>query len=270
MFERKMLKVTHFAGTVWFIVCVGCILVLALREAGFHWWIIFSLSGHSAVAVFLLISLYLFAIFRGIAHSQKIETEHPLTSTVYYTVFYVVTPFLGGLAGLLAMVGERGVEQLLRAVALGTLVATFVVWVIVDPMIDLLEMLLPSSRSHYTQRVARAKAERERKQKEREHFLAEVLAKEELGRRRWQQVLRPQAEELAKLLTADSVDLERAERHAVDIGVCAWQLGGLSCMRQLHDMAMAIGRDKCKDSTVVDYVSNWWDGIGSWRNPSFG
>ncbi|MHC4476713.1 MAG: hypothetical protein ACYTEL_13775 [Planctomycetota bacterium] len=269
MFERRMLKIAHFVGTAWFILCVGYTLVLALREAGFHWWVIFSLSGHSAVVVFLLISMYLFAIFRGVARSSKIEVEHPLTSAVHYTVFYVVSPFLGSLAGLLAMLGEDQISQSLRGMALGTLGATFLVWVIVDPAVGLFEMLLPASRRHYKQRVALAKAERQERQAQRERFLAEVFANEEQSRSRWREALSGQAERLSQLLTAEGIDAARAEREAVDIGVSAWQMGGLSCMRELKDMAMALTKYRSQELVVVDYVSNWWDGIGSWRTPSF-
>ena len=102
----RTLKRVHLASTVWFIVCVGHILVLALRQAGVNWWVVFSLSGYGVLIVLLLISLYLFAIFRGVARSQKTEIEHPLTTTIYYSVFYDISPFLGLLAGGLgAIVG---------------------------------------------------------------------------------------------------------------------------------------------------------------------
>ena len=270
MSRRNTLKLIHFAGTAWFMLCVGYILVSALRQAGVHWWIIFSLSGHSALLISLLITLYLFAIFRGVGSSQKIKVEHPLTSTNYYMAFYVVAPFLGGLAGTLGMIGENRISQFLLGITLGTLGTTFLVWVIVDPMTELLETLLPASRKHRAERLAQAKAQREKKQKDHERLLVEVLAKEQLAQRSWQQVLKPHAEKLAKLLTANGIDFREAEREAVDMGVNAWQTGGLSCMRELRDMAIEICRKKYQDSMIVDYVSTWWDGIGSWRNPSLG
>jgi hypothetical protein len=119
--EHRTLKSVHLAGTIWFILCVGFILVLALRQAGVNWWIIFSLSGPSALIILLLVSLYLFAVFRGAGASQKIELEHPLTSTDYYMMFYVVAPFLGALAGCLGMMGVSRIAQFLLGVALGTL-----------------------------------------------------------------------------------------------------------------------------------------------------
>ena len=269
MSERKVLKLVHIAGTGWFVLCVAYILVLALRQAGLNWWVIFSLSGHSVVVVFLLISLYLFAIFRGVGRSQKIEVEHPLTCTDYYVVFYITSPFLGGLAGCFGMTGVSTRVQYVLGIALGTLVTTFVVWVVVDPLIGLLEAFLPASRKHRLERLAKVKALRQRQKEERERLLADILAQEEKNRRNRQEVLQPYAEKLAGLLMACETDFERAEHEAVDIGVYAWRTGGVSCMRQLRDMALAVCKKKNQDSIIVDYVSAWWDGIGTWRNPIF-
>ena len=269
MSKHRTLKLIHLASTAWFILCIGYILVLTLRQAGVHWWIIFSLSGHSALLAFLLVSLYAFALLRGVGKSQKIEAEHPLTSTSYYMVFYVTSPFLGSLAGCLGMIGVNTIKQFLLGIANGTLVTTFLVWVIVDPVTTLLEMLLsPSSRKHRAARLAQVKAEREQRQKDRARLLADVLAKEQSDRQALQEVLKPEAEKLAELLTTNSTDFKQAECKAVDIGVKAWQIGGLDCMRQLRDMAIDIYKKKQPDSMIIDYISTWWDGIGSWRTLS--
>jgi len=267
MSRRRIIKSIHIASTIWFIVCVGYILVLALRQAGVHWWVVFSLSGHGVLIALMLISLYLFAIFRGVSSSQKVKVEHPLTSTTYFAVFYVVTPFWGGLAGCLGTVGLGTFSQFLMGVALGTLWTTFLVWVIVDPVTGLLEMFLPpASRRHRAQRLAQAKALRQSRQKDRESLLKKVLVEEELERRHWRTTLKPQAEKLAGLLKTNGADFKQAEREAVGIGVKAWQIGGLSCMRELRNMAMALAKEPNK--SVVDYVGVWWDGVGSWREPS--
>jgi len=269
--RRRMLKFIHLVSTGWLVLCVGYVMVLALRQAGFRWWVIFSLSGHSALVIFLLVSLYLFAIFRGVGKNQKIELEHPLTSTNYYTVFYIIAPFLGGLTGLVGMTGENRTSQFLLGTALGTLGATFLVWVIVDPVTGLLETLLPASRKHRAERIAQAKVRRQEEQENRERLLKEVLAREKLTQRYWQKELKPQAERLAEILTtADGIDFRKAEQQAVEIGVKAWQKGGLSCMQELRGMTMELCKSGHKDSTVVDYIPVWWDGIGNWRSPSLG
>jgi hypothetical protein len=271
MSGHKTLKSVHLAGTVWFIVCVGYVLVLALRQAGVNWWVLFSLSGHGVLIVLLLISLYLFAIYRGISSSQKVYIEHPLTSTSYYAVFYVITPLLGGLAGCLGMIGVSTLGQFVLGITLGTLGTTFLVWVIIDPLAGLLEMLLlPASRKHCTERLSRAKVLRQSRQRNRERLLTEVLAKAESEQGHWREVLRPKAEKLAGLLTTNETDFRQVEREAVSIGVDAWQIGGLGCMRELRDMAIAIARQRNQNKSVVDYIGAWWDGVGSWREPSLG
>jgi hypothetical protein len=269
MSEHRTLKSIHLVNTVWFILCVAYILVLALRQAGVNWWIIFSLSGHSALLIFLVISLYLFAIFRGAGRSQKIEAEHPLTSTNYYMALYVIAPLLGSLAGYLGMIKVYRISQFLLGIAMGTLATTFLVWVIVDPVTTLLEMLLPASRKHRSERLAQVRKLREIQQEERKRLLAKILTQENQNRRQRQQVLQPHAEQLAGLLLTNRIDFKQAERKAVDIGVNAWQIGGLSCMQQLHDMAIAICKKKHQEPMITDYISGWWNGIGSWQNPSF-
>jgi hypothetical protein len=263
------LKLIHLANTAWFILCIGYILVFILRQAGVDWWIIFSISGQSTLLVLLLVSIYSFALFRSAGRSQTIEAEHPLTSTNHYKVFYILAPILGSLAGCVGMIGVSAMKHFLFGVALGTFLTTFLVWVIVDPVTGLLETLLhASSRKHRVKRLAQAKAEREKKQKDRENLIAELRAKEESDRRRWQKTLKPEAEKLAKLLTTNSINFGQAEREAVDIGIKTWQIGGLACMRQLRDMAIDLYKHNNGNKDVVDYISSWWDGIGKWQTPS--
>lgn len=268
MVSRNRLRLVHMASTSWFIVSAGYLLVLALRQAGKSWWVIVSLSGYSTLLVFLLISLYLFAIFRGVARSQKIQVEHPLTSTRYYMAFYVSTPFLGGLAGTLGMIGEIRVSQLLVGIAMGNLWATFLVWIVVDPAVGLLELLMPASRRHRLERVAKMQAWREEREKERKRLLAAADKQEKLHHRQWHRLLKGDAEKLAELLAKGQTSNNEAEDEAVGIGVRAWQIGGLNCMQELHSMAMDLCKSQHRDSTIVDHISFWWDGIGSWRSPS--
>ena len=262
----KAFRVIHFAGTLWFMLCVGGILAVALRRAGISWWLIFSLSGHSALLVLLLVSLYLFAIFRGVAKSQDIEVEHPLTSTVYYRIFYITTPFLGGFAGFLSTAGAESGSEYLTGIAMGTFGMTFLVWVVVDPVASLLEMLVPLSRRHYIMRTIRVKIRKERQQKKRRLLLESLMLRGAENRRHWREELEPNAEKLASLVAAKSTDQSLNCQQAIDIGVSAWQLGGLNCMRELHDMAMSRCKELTSEASQVDYISFWWDGIGTWRS----
>jgi hypothetical protein len=110
MKQRDELRLVHIASTVWFVLCVAYVLTLALRQVGAKWWVVFSLSGHGVLILMVLVSLYLFAIFRGISSSQNVKLEHPLTSTTHYAAFYVTTPLLGSLAGFLGMIGVTKVS----------------------------------------------------------------------------------------------------------------------------------------------------------------
>ena len=169
MSRDRTLKLIHLASTVWFCLSIIYILILTLRQAGVKWWILFSLSGHGLLISFTLISLYLFAIFRGVSSSQKVQIEHPLTSTNYYHIFYVITPLLGGLAGCIGMAGISTLGQFALGVALGTLGMTFLVWVIVDPLVGLLEpFVLSTSRKHRVERIAQAKVLRQKQNENRD------------------------------------------------------------------------------------------------------
>jgi hypothetical protein len=269
MFKHRLIKFVHLAGLLWLALCLLYIMALALRFAGVQWWVIFSLSGYSALLVGLLVSLYLFAAYRGVARSQRIEVEHPLTTSDYYMFFYVAAPLLGGITGCFSGIGETKASEFLLEISLASLGTAFLVWVIIDPIVDCIEVFSPAGLKHRAERLAQARAEKERRQKDRERLLAEVLEREELNLRYQQELLAPLAERLAELLTVEAKDFERAEEEAAQMGLKAWQIGGANCMRQLRDMAITIYRKRCTDPPINDYLSAWWDGIGNWRNPSF-
>jgi hypothetical protein len=268
MTARRVLRLTHLVSTIWFVVCVSYILVLKLRELRFDWWLIFSLSGTSVVVAFVLVSLYLFALFRGVAGVQQIQMEHPFTGTHYYMGFYVAAPLLGGLAGVFGMLGVGEIGRFTLGVALATLGTTFCVWVVLDPLAGLVETLLPASRKHRAERLAQAEAERRARQHKRKMLIDQALTREDRERERWRQILQPQALRLAGLLTDEAPNSSSVEREAVEIGAEAWRLGGLNCMRQLHEMTLAITQDKQGRTQADDYIAYWWDGIGEWRRPS--
>lgn len=268
MDKRKTLRLIHLLGTIWLMLCLGFVLESALRQAGFNWWIIFSLSGHSALLIFLLVSLYLFALFGAEGKGRRETIEHPLTSTDFYMAFYVSAPLIGAVASVLAILEMPDISQLLTLVALSTFGATFLTWVVIDPIISLGEILTPVAGAHRRQRLAAAREQCEQQQEDRKRQVNEVIAKQEQLKNQWKEALRPQAEELAGLLGISQTDLKRAEKKAIDIGVSAWRMGGLPCMRQLHDMALGLFGANRQKQAVGDYVMNWWDGIGTWRIPS--
>jgi hypothetical protein len=258
----------HLASTVWFMLCTGYVFILAMHQAGFNWFVIFSLSGHWALIVILSVSLYLFAIFRGANNGLYLQAEHPLTSTSYYMVFYSLAPFLGTIAGVLGTLGETKVGTFSGGIAMGTIGATFLTWVIVDPVTGMFELLAPEPKKHRAERLAQAKIQKQLEQENRKQMLDRLFEQEHENERRWKEAFTPQAERLAMLLAYEKNDFSKAEQEAIDIGVEAWTKGGLICMRYLHNLAADIFRQKYSDRQFVDYISSWWNGIGRWRNPS--
>ncbi len=259
--RERTVKMVHAGGAAWFIASAGYLIVFGLRRAGTSWLVIASISGYSTVLAFLLVSLYLFAVYCGISRNQKAPTEHPLTTSVYYLVFYDVSPFLGALEGAFGAIGVNKPGHFLVVMAAGSLWATFVVWVIIDPAAGLLEMLLPASKANRRKRMAQTKAIREERQRANEKLLAEVLAETEAEQKRWQESLGEIAERLAVLAAEGD-----RESEAVDIGLAAWQMGGLGCMRQLHSMAKEVCREKYHEGQRGDHISIWWDGVGDWHS----
>jgi hypothetical protein len=263
MNRRKSLKFVHFASTAWFTLSAGYVLIWAMRQAGQSWWFIISISGYSALLAMLLISLYLFAFFRGFARSRKKEIEHPLTATVLYSVFYDSSPFLGVIAAAVCTFEDS--RGCLLMIAIGSLWTTFLVWIVIDPILGLAEMQLTSSREHRRKRLAEARALKQNEQAEREKLSAELETNAKRERQRWREQLLPYAEKLAVLASNINSSDSYSEKQAIDLGVAAWQMGGLNCMRQLHSIAMEIYKGKYTSPMAVDYISIWWDGVGIWR-----
>jgi hypothetical protein len=268
MKTRKTISILHLASTVWFILCTGYVFILALWQAGFNWLVIFSLSGYWALIIVLLVSLYLFAVFRGTSPGPSMEKEHPLTSTTHYMTFYISTPFLGAIAGLLSMIGDTEVGSPLSRITLGTIIATFLTWIAVDPITGLLELLAPQPRRHRAERLAQARIQKQLEQENRKKMLARLSEQERENERLWKEAFTAHAERLARLLASDGNNFSKAEQEAINIGVEAWTKGGLMCMRYLRNMAAEIFKQQYGERQFVDYISAWWDGIGRWRNPS--
>jgi hypothetical protein len=264
----RILKLVHFSSTAWLVASAGFLLIVALRQAGAGWWLIFSLSGYSAVLIFLLISLYLFAIFRGVV--QPAKQEHPLTTSIYYMMFYDISPFLGALAGVMGTLGSSEPVQQLATVGIGSLATTFFVWIVLDPAIASVEMMLPASREHHRQRQAHIKAMREKQRVDNERLLAKLQEEEALKQQQLRQFMPPVAEKLAHLLAEYITKGRDVEREVVQIGALAWRIGGKICMRQLHEMAIEAYREQFKGRRFIDNIAIWWDGIGNWHAPALG
>ena len=258
-------RMIHFISTAWFVLSGVFLMVIGLVRSGKSWWVIVSLSGYSVFIVFLLISLYLFAIFRGLARSEKTTAEHPLISSAFYSFFYDISPFLGALAGSLAAIGSRQISHYFLLIGAGSLWTTFVVWIIIDPLAGLFEMALPSSRRHRRERLLEVRRMRENERLAKERLFLEVEAQEQAERKLWTRALEPFALQLVNLATVGD-DGVQSETEVVDIGMKAWQLGGIACMCQLYSMAVKHCEQRYQRVNMIDYISIWWNGIGHWRS----
>lgn len=267
MYRREFFKGLGICSTICFVFSTAFLFVLGLREAGVKWWVIFSLSGYSAVLLFMVACFYAFAVFRSIFRSQKIYMEHPLTSRVQYMGLYNTSPLLGAFAGALLGFGRGSLLDRLGLLSVGCLSATFFVWVVLDPVLGFMEMLLPSSRRHRRERLCEEKAERQLQKAENERMLCELVEMELSQAQLRETILLPVAEDMASLIVNHRLGLKGVESQIVDKGVEAWQMGGIVCMRQLHKLTTEMLIERFGEHDMVDHISIWWDGIGKWRKP---
>ncbi|MCF7956348.1 MAG: hypothetical protein K9M75_11140 [Phycisphaerae bacterium] len=265
MASNRFLKFIHISSTCWFISSSVFLLITSLREAGLDWWVIFSLSGYSSTLIAFLVLVYSFAIFRGVSRSQKIEIEHPLTCSTSYLVFYDLVPFLGGTAGLTVTAFTHNLFELMISSATGTLCSTFIVWILADPALGMIEMLLPASRKHRKARITEMKELQLRIHKDNERLMAELEEMESVNKKQREIELRGKAMDLARLLAEHKIGCGNVEAQVIEMGGHAWRLGGIDCMRQLHEMAEAAYKEQYNESVAINHIGIWWDGIGTWR-----
>lgn len=267
--QKAILKRMHLGGVMLFSLFAAYAFVFSLRHAGLGWWAVFSLSSYSMLVIVLLIAFYLFALFRSMSKNQMLYTEHPLTSSVYYYFFYSISPILGVMVSFFGWMGQQYMSHYLAVMANGCMWTTFLVWIVVDPLAGLLEMIFPSSRKHRRKRLDEAKIARQKEQAERRELFAQIEEAELSEKIFWEKALSSDVRKLADLLSDSGLNYEKRQAEGVDIGLRAWQLGGLNCMKYLHlltEKALITKEDKRPE---VDYIPAWWDGIGNWRYEQF-
>lgn len=271
MNRRKAQRFVHTTRMAGFVASVACMAVLSIVQADKSRWFTISLLSYFGWLLVATACSCSFSIFRGLSKNQRIKEEHRITTSVTYFLLYNLSPLLGALTGSLAAIGISRVTYYLFMVTAGSWCMTFMVWTIIDPILALMEMALPSSRQHRRERLLKSKNDEKNKRLAQKNLLAQINAEQQLQENLWNRVMQPYAEKLAELVVSNSFADEDAEAEAqiVDIGVIAWQMGGLNCMLQLHSMALNICKSKDRNWTNIDYVSIWWDGIGDWRSPWF-
>jgi len=259
----QVLKRIHVVGTGWFVLCALYLLIIALRQAGLKWWVVFSFSGYLLTIFLFLLNVYLFAIFRGVSRIQN-ALEHPLTTSTYYIGFYDLCPFLGILAGLVCYLTPEMKPNLQATIPLiceGTLYFTFLVWILIDPLLGVVELMLPECAHYRRIRIQAAAEEKRQKQIENQALLENLEKQEAENLRIWNQELGLLADQTALILN-QSARKENARAIIIKAGAKAWRLGGMVCMRYFHQLV----KQKITQP-YPDFISIWWDGIGSWRMP---
>lgn len=263
MKSQTFLKRIHICGTLWFLLCAAGLLALSLRQAGFQWWIVFSLSGYWAVLLFFLFTIYLFAIYQGVVRNQN-PVEHPLTTAYSYIILYDAAPFLGSLSGLLAATSWSWIS-LFNAASQGTLAMTFLMWIVIDPIVGLVESALPASTAARRERIQNQRRRKIMLKHENEELLRRLEQQEAELKEQWARQFEPYAKEAARLLCCDEQN-DANQRRLVELGAMAWQQGQLVCMQYFHEMILREIRGR-PDRPTVDYAALYWDGIGVWRRP---
>ena len=264
MSDNRRLEIFHIVVTGQFAASAVAILFWSLYSAGFKWWAIFSLSAQGVVLVSLAVLVYGFAVFRG-AVGERTQAEHPLTNSVYYRVFYLAVPLLGGIAGGLDYTVAGGLFEGVRGAALGTVATAFVVWVFVDPIVGVVESTLPESRRLRSERIARQREQRHRGRREKQRQLEILRAEHHAQMEALLPSIERYARRLAELLAESADDPRRGCNEGGAIGLDIWQTGGMQAMRALFQATIA----DCTDATgglAAWYLDYWWDGVGGWKS----
>ncbi|MDD5457931.1 MAG: hypothetical protein PHF37_00845 [Phycisphaerae bacterium] len=234
-----------------------------MKQSGQRWWIVIPLSGYSVIIIIMVVSLQFFSTLR--AGKRVAAEEHPLTTSPYYLVFYDAAPLLGAILGSIIATNTYNAYQYLLTLVMGSLFMTFFTWVVADPLLQTGEMYLPSSRKLRQQRIEMIRAENRKRQEANERLLAQLEADSIIEEQVWQKRLEPAANELCELFASQEW-AEECRMQAIEYGVKAWQMGGLGCMKKMHDLALEKYRQKYSDPQPAEMLEIWWDGIGSWQS----
>jgi hypothetical protein len=265
MTSKRFLKRIHVCGTLWFLLCAATLLIISLYHAGFDWWLIFSISGYSAVLLFFIFTVYLFAVYQGVVRTQM-AIEHPLSTSLYYTALYDMAPFLGAAAGLISLPVNTPWVFTVNTIAEGTLITTFVVWIIFDPIIGLVETCLPESAASRKLRLAQMRQQKQHQKEAGQKLLQELERRESDLQTQWNNLFEPMAKDVADLLCNLNQPDANVQAQIVELGALAWKTGGITCMRYFHQMILTL-LQASDQRPAIDYPSVWWDGIGTWRKP---
>jgi len=263
MLQERQLRVFHVIVTIQFVVSASLVMFWSLWQTNLSWWQIFSLSTQGVVVVIFGALVYGFAVFSGAA-GARIEGEHPLSGSIYYRVFYLVVPVLGGLAAGCDYFLSEGIIEGVRGWALGTVIAAYAVWLVVDPIVGIAEISLPENRRLRRARIAAQKEEHERRRRERAELLERLRAQRSAKLAAQAAMVEKTTSRLTEVLLKSADDPRRGSDEAALIGLEVWQTAGMDTMKEIYaTVARGCARRGRRDLAArLDY---WWDGIGQWR-----
>lgn len=241
------------------------IIAWGLRLAGLDWWAIFSLSTQGFVLVVLGMLIYAFAVFCG-SVGERMPSEHPFTGSIYYRIFYLAVPVVGGVGGGLYtyFLEAAGAVEAVRTLALETVFSAYAVWLFIDPVSGIIESLLPESRRARAARLARAKAAREEKARHGRLWLEGLRAQRRSRIDKIRPALDSSAARLAAMLLESRGSANSGYDEAAAIGLEAWQAGGMDAMKELYAATARTCRERGRGDLAF-HLDYWWDGVGEWR-----
>ena len=261
------LRTLHVVVTTQFFFAAAVIILYFLFRSAPDLWALFPLSAQGLVLLVLVVLVYAFAVARGVV-GERDRDEHPFTGYYPYRIFYLILPVLGGVGGgILYLLSEGLIEGLLGA-ALGTVLPACAVWLAIDPLIGIIESLLPRARHSRRLRKQREK-ERQRERRRRRDDLIEELKAQRVARLKEQEpFLKDHAVRMAALLADTGGDLRERADAAGLIGLEAWQTGGPQLMKELARRALALLSEPLRQKSVM-LLDDWWDTVGDGRSAPF-
>lgn len=257
MISGKKLKYAHSLSILFFLFCAAYLLIILLQRNSKDWffWSISGLSGFIATAIIVFYSL---AFFKSLTLKSS-KPEHPISSSSYYLVFYDMSPFLGAAAGVIVLIMVNEKDHPLAFIAAGSMAASFFVWIVLDPVVQVLEMMLPGSKRFRKRRKAFKKAIKKAHEKANLSMLNEIDKQEKEKSNERQALLSEMSRELRRLL--DQRPSDESDKGIIEYGLKAWQMGKLPAMKQLYDLTV---QNDCTEYKAYR-LSYLWDGVGKWR-----
>lgn len=263
--ERR-LSILHGAATFQLAASTALVIFWTLKAAGFNWLALFSLSVQGVMVVGLGVLVYGFAAFRG-AVGRRTSVEFPLTGSYPYRAYYLVTPVLGGFVCGIDYLMAEGLVEGLRGFALGTVITTFVVWVLTDPFIGIIESLLPASRRLRAGRRALQLEARERHTRRNRELLSRLREEKQARLAVLKPVVERHRDRLVRVLEDSRWDPDAGIEAGASIGFELWRLDGIDCMKEMYSSVMQ-SCPRSADGYPASHLEYWWDGIGEWRQES--